>query len=146
MPERDVAIYALCGTEYDPDETSKTASVYINSPYSSEPIFLRTHTVIDGFNVSFAVPPIEGYEFVGWRDKNGNIVADEYSGIYLDDMNGEDCCFYGEYRKLELHIIEFRINNVVVGYQTFYDSSMVIASAPTVELADGEVFSDWMNL
>lgn len=31
------------------------------------------------------------------------------------------CCYYGEYRRIELHIIEFRINNEVVAYREFYD-------------------------
>lgn len=149
MPERDVSIILLCEYEYPSENPAnpKTASVYINSPYSSDPVFLMDYTIdSDEAPKYFDIPIINGYEFVGWNDENGNIVADENNGIYLSDMNGKDCNFYGEYRKIELHMIEFRLNNVVIGYQKFYDSSQVSITAPTITLADGEVFSGWKNI
>lgn len=143
MPERNVAVYMVSGVEFTADETSKTASFYINSPYGGDPIFVRDYTVTGG-NTELAVPVIEGYELICWRDEDGNTLP-RNSGMYLSDMNGEDHTYYGEYRKLELHMIEYRLNNVTVGYTEIYDYDEVLISPPTVDLADGEVFSDWMN-
>lgn len=144
MPERDVAIYGLCGSDYVEEGTTfKTASFYINSPYGGDPIFVRDYRVTSG-NTELAIPAIEGYELVCWRDEDGNTLP-RNTGMYLSDMNGEDHTYYGEYRKLELHMIEYRLNNVTVGYAEIYDYDDVVISPPTVDLADGEVFSGWMN-
>lgn len=146
MPKCNVAVYMLSGVEFkDTDGTAKKVSTYIYSPYGGDPIFLRDYTVIDGVRFSLSYPEIEGYAFVCWKDQNGNIIGDK-NVIYLRDINGEDCCLYGEYRKLELHVIEYRLNNVTVGYEEVYDYNLVLLDPPTVALADGEAFSGWLNL
>lgn len=147
MPKNDVMINVKI-KDYDCEETFKTVKVYINSPYSNEPIFYKDYIVYSETNntapVYFDVPKIEGYEFVCWKDENGESIGEEH-GLLYKDMEKDCCSYYGEYRKLELHIIEFRVNNELVAYREFYDSYMVTVEAPTVALKDGEAFSGWKN-
>lgn len=148
MPETDVII----GVKVKQDvyeEEYKTANVYLNLPNVSQPVFYKTYKVYvssDTFVVNFDIPKIDGYEFVCWKDEDGNpLDKPEYGGLTYSGMTKNECSYYGEYRKLELHIIEFRINNEVVGYGEFYDSYSVIVKTPIVELQEGEEFSGWFN-
>lgn len=156
MPTQDVVINLIINHKPTPKEGYKIARVYLNLPFASE-IFYRDFYV-DSDNVdaplhlSNYIPAIEGYEFICWKDSKGNTISESY-GIKYDDMtedladkNEDNVWIYkGEYRKLELHMIEFRIDNKVVAYREFYDSSSVEIDAPTVELAEGEAFSGWKN-
>lgn len=146
MPEKDVVVNVKYSTSAKP-ESCKTAKVYINLPYSNQPIFFKDY-FLDEWNddapVYFDAPTIEGYEFVCWKDEKGQSISGSY-GLHYSDMEKDVCNYYGEYRKVELHIIEFRINNEVVGYREFYDTYSVTVSAPAVTLSGGEEFSGWKN-
>lgn len=146
MPEKDVTVNVKFSTSAKP-ESYKTAKVYINLPYSDQPIFFKDYFLNEDNDVApvyFNIPTIEGYEFVCWKDEEGRSIT-ENDGLKYSEMKNNVCNYYGEYRKIELHIIEFRINNEVVGYREFYDTYMVTVSAPTVTLSDGEQFSGWQH-
>lgn len=147
MPEKDVMI-SVKVQDFTYDESFKTAKAYINSPFSSEPVLYKEYTVYSGANetapVYFDAPAIAGYEFVCWKDENGQSISTS-QGLKYSDMLKDVCCYYGEYRRLELHIIEFRINNEPVAYREFYDSFIVTVDLPVIELKDGEAFSGWYN-
>lgn len=147
MPARNVMV-SVKVKYYDYDQSSKTAKVYINSPYSNEPVLYKDYTVYSEYNhiapVYFDAPAIEGYEFVCWKDENGETIT-ENQGVCYEDMGKDVCSYYGEYRKIELHIIEFRINNEIVAYREFYDFCEVTVDAPVIELKEGEDFSGWFN-
>lgn len=149
MPEKDVALTIKLDIDYGDSvsgQSVRTAKVYLNLPYSNDPVFYKDYTLYSDYNdtapVHFDAPAIVGYEFVCWKDSEGESISST-SGLKYSDMPNDTCNYYGEYRKLELHIIEFRINNEVVAYKEFYDSCIVLVDAPAVELKDGESFSGW---
>ncbi len=150
MPDRDVVINLISHltSSGEPMEGYLTASVYIESPHHTEPIFYKDY-IIDNNDgpVYFDVPEIVGYELIGFICNTEGIKScNDHSGLKLDDMKGENRIFYAKYRKLERHVAEFRINNQVVGYREFYDSYEVVIDTPVVTLNEGEAFTGWKNL
>ena len=145
MPARDVVVNLMSQAISTSLGSGKTASVYINSPYSDEPVFLMDYNINSDENqVYFDAPQIAGYEFIGWKDEDGNIVAGDNLGITLSDMNGINRKFYGEYRKVELHIIEFEVDGDIVAFRAFYDTYIVEVTSPEVEVGPFEELY-WYN-
>ena len=142
MPAHDVVVNLMSQPISTSSGSGKTASVYINSPYSEAPVFFMDYDInSDETPVYFDVPQIAGYEFIGWKDEDGNIVAGDNLGIRLSDMNGANRKFYGEYRKVELHIIAFALEDDtleegyrLVAYRTFYDTYIVEVTSPEVDV------------
>lgn len=146
MPQRNVVINLKMKTEVEHESEFVTASTFITSPVDIETVLFEQYKVYDNHSVVFSYPTIEGYEFVCWKDENGNVVAHDKLAVDFEKMNGQDCNFYAEYRKLEVHVAEFRIDNQIVGYREFYDSFEVSINAPLVSLEEGQVFTGWQNL
>lgn len=147
MPEKDVIINLKYNVKATLEEELEElyASVYIDLQ-NSEPLFYQDYLIYSkDAHIYFDYPTIEGYEFIGFTDGETGFAHDS-NGITYDDMNGTNRSFYAKYRKLELHVAEFRINNQVVGYQTFYDTFTVTINSPTITLSEGEKFTGWNNL
>jgi len=121
------------------------ARVYLVVPFSSERIVYREYYVYSNdAPVYFDLPEIDGCIFVHWQDKDGNIY-DEYSGLYLSDMNGSDQEYTIIYKAKTLQIATFRIDGKVYAYRTFYSSSMPEIDIPKPTLPDGKALSEWFS-
>lgn len=139
MPENNVYLNALSYSE----EIGYNAKVYITTPFASEPLFYRNYIVYsDLIPTYFDAPQIEGLEFVGWQDVNGKAV----DGVSLSDMKQSDQIYYGIYRKVELHVIKFVLNNEVYKYEYYYNTYEVSVPDVEIELKENEEFSGWQNL
>lgn len=138
MPQNNVTLNAVVVTD---SKEGYEATVYVVMPSQDEAILYRTYYInSDDAPTYFDAPTINGYEFVCYKDQNGNIV----DGICLKDMNGENRKFYAYYRKVEMHIIEFVLDGKTAGYRTFYDNNTV--EVETFDVPSNKQFSGWMNL
>lgn len=121
------------------------ARLYLVVPFNSEKIKYREYYVYSNDGpVYFDFPEIDGCEFVHWQDKDGNIY-DEYTGLYLSDMNGSDQEITIIYKAKNLQVATFRVDGKIVAYRTFYSSNILKIDFPNLELPAGKVLSEWYS-
>lgn len=138
MPENNVTLNAV--VIYSSKEGYE-ASLYVVLPSIEDPIFYRTYYVNSNEAPTyFTSPVINNYEFICFKDQEGNIV----DGIILDDMDNTNKTFYAYYRQIEMHIIEFVLDGKTVGYKTFYDKNYV--ELENIDIPSDKGFSGWMSL
>lgn len=144
MPDYDVTLNTCYREKILEENGGYIASVYILSPMTNEEVYYDQYQVYTNNPVYFTYPEIEGYSFVCWRDSDGN-EYDEYNGVELDMMGGNNKKFVGIYEKKTKQIATFRIDGEVYCYQVFDSYKRAIVPMPNVKLQDNKLISCWFN-